>query len=721
MTLLEDRSHTRPELPQRVSADAQKDRAFRLSLARTNYNYMRSYLPPLAFSADLPKGENFSLPYEGMVVGPLLEIAENFEQVVLTKLEQEIRDDLYPPEGASALHDLRESFDAMKEQLHGLSAINVGKDLKAIVEFCEEVAKLPAELERISKHLSELPGDFERIVSTVKQIKHDYAQQGVTAFLKDTLFGVLRGSDNIGESYLRPGTIDAYRELYPALPAPMSMELPRASWMHEGSEPWQQDWYFGWLQIAGFNTTQLKGVTSDGRDDTLGLDALSAKMPISDALLSAVLGRSETLADTAASARLFAVDYAQFVGLETSELHGETRNTCAPIAVFYWGPAPSGYPPGDVLQPIAIQLGQAHDAEHTPIFTPHGAAAAREITGVSDDTGMKWMIAKWQVLHACAVQHETVAHLGDCHLVIEPMVVAMHRQLPEDHPVFALLKPHFRFTIAINHSALHSLVIPGGVVASVLSTTIEGSMGLVRNAYLNRRFDHRNPRHTFNRRGVAGLAQFPMRDDTLRLYNAIEQWARDYLRIYYQGDADVREDDELQGWAHEMASQDGAAVLGMDGLVQRDGRYHLESFDYLVQVVAQIIYTASAQHASVNYAQYPLMSFLPSVSGTAYGELPSRDDEATEADFVAMLPPIDVALYQLSFGYLLSAVQFDRLGYYSTNPRRPYFQDPRVAPALRAFQRRLAEAEAAIRDANETRPVRYETQIPSYVPNSISI
>ncbi|MBK8398292.1 MAG: hypothetical protein IPL26_24000 [Leptospiraceae bacterium] len=47
-------------------------------------------------------------------------------------------------------------------------------------------------------------------------------------------------------------------------------------------------------------------------------------------------------------------------------------------------------------------------------------------------------------------------------LTIEPMIVAAHRQLSENHPIFKLLIPHFRFTIQINDSALHSLIIPGG-------------------------------------------------------------------------------------------------------------------------------------------------------------------------------------------------------------------------------------------------------------------
>ena len=117
-----------------------------------------------------------------------------------------------------------------------------------------------------------------------------------------------------------------------------------------------------------------------------------------------------------------------FDGVPTSKLHGDQRYLAAPIALFYWNPEPGpGYPEGrGSLQPVAIQVGQKHDAATCPIFVPGGDAAA-------------WRLAKFWVLNAIAVQHETVAHLGACHLTIETLVVATNRQLSYEHPILALL------------------------------------------------------------------------------------------------------------------------------------------------------------------------------------------------------------------------------------------------------------------------------------------
>jgi arachidonate 15-lipoxygenase len=250
----------------------------------------------------------------------------------------------------------------------------------------------------------------------------------------------------------------------------------------------------------------------------------------------------------------------------------------------------------------------------------------------------------------------------------------------------------------------------------------------VREARLAWRFDQNLLPRLFELRGVdAGrLPEFPFRDDTLLLWDAIRSYVRAQLSIHYQSDDDVRADWELQAWADEITRPDRAAFQGLEGLVRvkRDGRecWGIASLDYLVDVVSLIVYTAGPQHAGVNYAQYPLMSYLPSVAGTAYAPPPTSAASADpEADFLAVLPPLDVSLYQLSFGYLLSNVQYDTFGNYSDNPRRPYFADERAEEAAIDFRLALAAAEVEIRARNRSRPLAYENQLPSRIPNSISI
>lgn len=703
-------SSSNPLLPQQDSPDGQAQRAFQLSLARTDYNYMRSYLDAVPMSADLPGPEKFSLDYEAQVVKVFIPLAENFKSVVGMLLQRELQGDL--PDAAIA--DVAEAWEKLEHEFSLLHPLRDAKDLRA---FLKALSKLPAAL----KNLTELPKDMLAIVGGLDKVFKEMLATGPTAFLKSTLYDLLSATH--GRQYLHAQTVDDYAKLFPCFPTPASLAIERQPWM-PGDEPLsEQDWFFGQLQIAGFNTTQLKGVVIEtgAASQAVTLAQLQRKMPVTDAILQRVSDDAKvTLGQAARDGRLYVVDYAQLADAKTEPLHGEQRYICAPIALFYWNPTPPpGFPPQGALQPIAIQLAQAFDAETAPILTPNDCA------GANDANGLKWRLAKYAVNVVCAIQHESVAHLGDTHLIIEPMVVATHRQLAQSHPLYKLLIPHFRFTININDDAIHSLIVPGGVVACNVGIAIESSLKMVTESHRAWRWDQTLPERLFALRGVERLPEFPFRDDTLLLWKATRDFVDAYLRVYYRNDSDVRDDAELQGWIYELTAPQYCGFQGLGGLVasgdpQRPWR--IESLDYLIEMVTLILYTAGPRHASVNYAQFPLMSYVPSVAGSIYQPLPTRSTTLSSAeDLVAWYPPLDVALYGACFEFLLSAVQYDQYGHYEHNPRDPYFTDPRVKPLVADFQDALVLIEIEIRRRNRERPLLYPYQLPSQIPNSISI
>jgi len=710
-----------PSLPQSDDDDAREDRAYQLSLARTAYNYTTSYLSPAPLAAEVPSDEKFSLAYKAKVAPVLIEVADNLRRVLMARFEAELKSDL-PAMPMPWMVDLEKALAAAEKQFSGASAINPIKDLAALRAVMSAMREAPAQLGDSFKKLSEIPQHLEGFEKSITDALEDMKNVGVTAFLKDTMYEQLRTPET-GDEYLHATALEDFATLYPGFPeVPRVMTLEARDWMKLGpGEPvWKSDWYFGWLQIAGFNTSNLIGVFPKGSAPELAtdLERLLAKMPATDDMLRAASGDAEiTLQRAAELGRLYALDMSMLDGVPGGSLHGDDRYVAAPVALFYWNPSPSaGYPPGrGSLQPVAIQVGQRHHPETCPVFVPGGDAG-------------RWQLAKHFVLNALAVQHETVAHLGACHLTVETLIVATRRQLAARHPVLTMLKPHFRFTLDINEGAKHSLIIPGGVVASVLSPSIEGSLSMVRDARLAWRFDQNLLPRLFELRGVDAerLPEFPFRDDTLLLWEAIRNYVRAQLTLYYRSDDDLRADWELQAWVDEITRPDRAAFQGLSGLirVKRDGRecWAIDSLDYLVEVVSLIVYTAGPQHANVNYAQYPMMSYLPSVAGTAYAPPPTSAPSAdAAAEYLAVLPPLDVSLYQLSFGYLLSSVQYDTFGHYSDNPRRPYFADARAEEAATDFRQALAAAEAEIRQRNRSRPLPYENQLPSRIPNSISI
>jgi arachidonate 15-lipoxygenase len=705
-----------PTLPQNVSQAQQAQRKFDLALARTSYNYMRTYLEPLPLSADVPAGENFSVEYDAKVIATFLPLAENFKNVVIDLLERELKDDL-PGE---VFTSVEESYEKLAQEM----SFNICKDIENLKDFTKALGDLPQKIRQAIHGLVQLPKDLEKMFAGLEQVFEEFLTSGVTAFLKSTMIDMLR--DHKDGRYLRARTLDDYANMFSALPKPTVLTLEKKQWMPREGDVWEHDWFFGYLQIAGFNTTNLLGVKTQRGASTMCvlLADLLQKMPVTDVIFQAVIGRSDlTLLEAAQQNRLFACDYVQFDGAEGGMVHGEQRYLPAPIALFYWNPTPpDGFPSGGgALQPIAIQLGQTFDAQITPIFTPNNSSNA------DDANGFKWKIAKYITNSICAVQHESVAHLGACHLTVEPVIVASHRRLPVQHPLMKLLMPHFRFTIAINDSALHSLIVPGGVVATVIGPTIESTRQLLVKANDAWRWDEHNPDHLFSLRGVdeSALPEFPFRDDTILLWGAIKKFVASYVAAYYFSDQSVAEDYELQGWINELVSPLYAGIRGLNGLKATGNTaapFQIDSRDYLIELVSHIIYLAGPQHASVNYAQFPLMTYSPAVSGTIYQAPPQKSTVIESAeDCMKWYPPLDIALYIVSFGYLLSGIQFDTFGQYSSNPRIPYFTDSKISELALDFQENLAEIEKTIRQRNRYRPMPYQCQLPSMIPNSISI
>ncbi|MCC2604079.1 lipoxygenase family protein [Planctobacterium marinum] len=707
-----------PSLPQKDSATQQAARAFQLSVAGTSFNYMNTYMLGVALSADLPEGEEFNTPYKLKLIPIVATMMAN----LIANLEDMLEEEKALTKKHSILDRIR---DAAKE-LIDFQDTSISDKVDAIGDIFDALDDIP---EALGVELRSLPSKLQSSLKAIKKLAKEVEKNGPTAILKSSMWDLLSATDR--REILEAETWQRYKQLFQKIPTPLMLQIDddRKPWMADAQFQCMEDWFLGYLQVGGFNTTMLRGVRLNAPENTdiVDLDKLLTKFPVTDSILKTEVGDDTVSLKAAAEQnRLYVVDYACLEGASCVPVHGEERFLGAPMCLFYLNPnPPAGYPQseGGALQPIAIQLLQSPDPVKAPLFTPKDAGNA------NDENGYKWMIAKYFVNVSNAIQHESVAHLGDCHLEIDPMVVAANRNFAKVHPLMVLLKPHFRFTININQSALHSLIIPGGVVATNVGPRIQDTWDMVAEAHKNWKFDDNNPEVLFARRGVDTLPSFPFRDDTMLLWQATFNWVSDYIDIYYREDDDVRQDFELQNWINEMVSGDYAGFKGFEHLEQNpESSGHpwvLGSVDYLKRIIAQIIYIAGPLHASVNFAQYPLMSFMPSVAGTIYEPAPGKDTVINnEEDCCKYYPPLDVSSYTYLFEYLLSSLQYDTFGYYDEGDEKdqgPYFDDTRVLAPLTKFQQALQEIETTITERNKTRPMEYPFQVPSKIPNSISI
>ena len=373
--------------------------------------------------------------------------------------------------------------------------------------------------------------------------------------------------------------------------------------------------------------------------------------------------------------------------------------TC-PVALFAVPPG------GDSLMPVAINCDPSNAA--SPVMTP----------GQDQSKQWGWEMAKLVVQVADGNYHELFAHLGRTHLVIEAIAVATHRHLAEVHPIHALLVPHFEGTMFINEAAATSLITPGGPIDHIFAGTIKSSQQAAVHARLSFDFDKAMLPSDIEARGVgsgSALGNYPYRDDGLLVWNAIATWVSEYVRTYYLSSGDVTGDTELQAWA--TAIGDSGKLSGFNAPA---------TIDELVDICTMTIFTASAQHASVNFPQKAIMEFAPAVTGAFWQPVPDAQDNHTKADWLAMMPPETLALEQLKVLYLLGSLYYRPLGTY-LSPDFPYpqwFRDPQITGdggPLACFQAALADVEAQIvaRNAERRRP--YPFLLPSLIPSSTNI
>jgi arachidonate 15-lipoxygenase len=500
---------------------------------------------------------------------------------------------------------------------------------------------------------------YSQIVSDAETLVHG---------LSRLVSHALRFEPRAGSLPLPASQLDAFASLF------RRIDLPPVA------KDYRDDRAFATMRVAGPNPVMLQRFR--GRDERLPLDDKVFALTVPNDTFDAAL----------AEGRLFLADYSILDGAECGNYPHGQKYIDAPLALFVLDKTTKE------LVPVAIQCKQK-PGQDNPIFTPAD--------------GYNWLIAKTIVEIADGNVHEAATHLGRTHMYMEPYVVSTYRQLAPNHPLAILLSPHFQGTLAINEQAWRNLIANKGAVDKLFGASINAARGLTAKSVQTARVSDMLLPKAFSDRGVAdpeALPHYPYRDDGMLYWNVIKEWVSSYLGIYYQSPQDVLSDTELQNWIHELASPDGGRLTGMPN----EGSF--QTLDELIDIVTLVIFTCSVQHAAVNFPQYDLMSYTPVMPLASYRPAPTTKNGATEADYLAMMPPLDMAELQMELGYLLGTQNYTQLGCYPDC----HFVDPMVAAALSRFQKQLEEIGKIIASRNATRRP-YKFLAPAGIPQSINI
>uniref|UniRef100_A0A4W2ER66 Polyunsaturated fatty acid lipoxygenase ALOX15 n=1 Tax=Bos indicus x Bos taurus TaxID=30522 RepID=A0A4W2ER66_BOBOX len=349
-----------------------------------------------------------------------------------------------------------------------------------------------------------------------------------------------------------------------------------------------------------------------------------------------------------------------------------------------------------------IELNQV-PGEENPIFLP-------------SDAKYDWLLAKIWVRSSDFHVHQTITHLLRTHLVSEVFGIAMYRQLPAVHPIFKLLVAHVRFTIAINTKAREQLICEYGLFDKANATGGGGHVQMVQRAMQDLTYTSLCFPEAIKARGMDNAEDIPYyfyRDDGLLVWEAIKTFVAEVVGIYYEGDQVVEEDQELQDFVKDVY------MYGMRGRKASGFPKSIKAKEKLCEYLTVVIFTASAQHAAVNFGQYDWCSWIPNAPPTMRAPPPTAKGVVTIEQIVETLPDRGRSCWHLGAVWALSQFQDNEL-FLGMYPEEHFVEKP-VKEAMARFRKNLDSIVSVIAERNKNKKLPYYYLSPDRIPNSVAI
>lgn len=101
------------------------------------------------------------------------------------------------------------------------------------------------------------------------------------------------------------------------------------------------------------------------------------------------------------------------------------------------------------------------------------------------------------------------------------------------------------------------------------------------------------------------LEDYPYAADGLLIWEAIQNWVQTYVNHYYPDSSVVCNDRELQAWYAESVN------VGHADFRNESWWPELNTPENLSSILTTLIWLASAQHAALNFGQYPYGGYVP--------------------------------------------------------------------------------------------------------------
>jgi arachidonate 5-lipoxygenase len=239
------------------------------------------------------------------------------------------------------------------------------------------------------------------------------------------------------------------------------------------------------------------------------------------------------------------------------------------------------------------------------------------------------------------------------------------RNLPDPHPILKLLRPHFRYTMAINTAARATLINDGGILDQLFAIGGAGKVELLRRVSECYRVQWTNVVQYAQERGVDDPDKLPgyyYRDDGTKTWNVVNKFVEGIVDEFYSTNEDVENDSEIQSWAMDVYTD---AFPGWSGSKESDRHgfpKKITTKKELTEHCTLIIFTGSVQHASINFGQYDMYAFVPNAPATLRCPPPIKKGDADYNTLLSTLPDKTSTANQIVVAHLLSQYSHDEVG-----------------------------------------------------------
>ncbi len=447
----------------------------------------------------------------------------------------------------------------------------------------------------------------------------------------------------------------------------------------------QQDLSFGLQRVMGVNPVVIRAVTKQ--------QALPEK--ISETEIHRIFNEQINELDYQSAVdkkRVYFLDYAALDVLQQNPGQidgGRKQYITTPIVVLF-------QQPDGMLKPIAIQLYQTNGTGN-PIYT------AKD--------GNHWLAAKTFTQIADGNHHILYTHATRIHYVMEAIIMASHRQLHKSHPLHILLDPHLQYTLNVNHQHTFLKNRKGrpGRFGEIFAGDYDATTQCMADAMTSYNFKETAfPNDIANRKVDNPELFYPYRDDGILLWEAIQNFAKEYVNLYYKSDLDIIEDFEIQAWANDISAEDRGRIPGFPTL--------FESRHELAETVGHFIFLCTSYHSCIHFNQYKYPGFVPNMPYSAYIPAPTGKDNKVDAAELFKIQPAFRAANTQTWTYFMTNFQVNQIGQYDLNPF-----DQEAHEVIHRYQKKLEEIEEKIVQNNNKRPFSYDRMMPSNTPNGVTV